>query len=99
MNISRPIIVTGVSTFIGAHIARFLAARGNTVIGTCSRPRQSYGALDAERLAFAENAGARMEQIDLTDDNAAEALIRKYEPAYWIIPAATTISNWVMSLR
>lgn len=84
MNTSRPIIVTGVSSFIGAHLARFLAARGNKVIATCSRPRQAYTSLEAERLCFAESAGAVLENIDITDDAATEDLIRRYKPIYWI---------------
>lgn len=90
MNITRPIVITGISSFVGAHLGRFLARRGNTVIGTHSRPRMSYGGLEAERLIFAEEGGVKLETLDLADEYGSEALIRKHAPIYWISHAGWT---------
>lgn len=87
---SRPLILTGASSFVGCRLARFLAERGFHVVGTISQPRQAYGGLLAERLAFAEQAGVELKTLDMMDTTRVERTIREIQPVYWISHAGWT---------
>jgi dTDP-4-amino-4,6-dideoxygalactose transaminase/nucleoside-diphosphate-sugar epimerase len=80
----RPVVVTGVSSFLGAHFVRYLSEKNMRVVGTHSRPIASYSGVEAERFAFATEAGAELEMLDMTDAPACAALIERLKPAWWI---------------
>lgn len=76
-------IITGVSSFVGCHLARAFAAEGYRVVAVTSRPRDSYDGVRAERLAFIGDA-AEFAVCDLTDGDAIGALIAAHKPAVWV---------------
>lgn len=59
------ILVTGANRGIGLAFARALVARGDAVIGTVRRP---------EDAADLSSAGARLEELEVTDDTSVGAL-------------------------
>ena len=79
----RTCIVTGASSFIGAHLTARLARDGHRVIGTHSRARGEYAGVRDERLVLAESAGAELATLDLLDPAAIERLVRDRRPDVW----------------
>jgi nucleoside-diphosphate-sugar epimerase len=77
------IVVTGVSSFVGCHLARHLAARGHQVTGTLSRPRAAYSGIEAARLVWLE-PHAELASLDLRDRSAFAPLAERVEPRLWI---------------
>jgi nucleoside-diphosphate-sugar epimerase len=78
------VVVTGISSFVGHHLARHLALRGHHVIGTISRPReQYYQGVAAERIAaiepFVEVFG-----LDIREPRDSAALVDRRAPSLWI---------------
>ena len=76
-------VVTGASSFVGAHLAAKLARDGHSVLATTRRPRNRYDGIRASRLAFAAANGARSAALDLLDLAAVEAFIRRHRPTVW----------------
>jgi nucleoside-diphosphate-sugar epimerase len=79
-----PIVVTGVSSFVGGHLATHFARAGFDVVGTTSRPPAAYEPLRRARLDAAAAAGAALAPLELTAPRAIEAFIRARRPAVWI---------------
>ena len=50
MPADRTVIVTGISSFVGMHLARRFAREGFRVVGTISKPRDTYDGIRAARL-------------------------------------------------
>lgn len=80
---TRTAIVTGTSSFVGAHLARAFADAGYAVTATHSRPRDGYDGIRAQRLDFAAQS-ARLAQLDVTDETAVKAVARDVRPAVWV---------------
>jgi nucleoside-diphosphate-sugar epimerase len=79
----RTAVITGVSSFVGCHLARAFAANGWDVIAVTSRERHEYEGIRAERLGFIpENATFAV--CDLTDPDALAALVQRHAPALWV---------------
>ena len=76
-------IVTGTSSFVGAHLARAFADAGYAVTATHSRPRDGYDGIRAQRLDFAAQSAA-LAQLDVTDETAVKALARRVRPTLWV---------------
>jgi len=69
------VLVTGAAGFIGMHVARRLAARGDRVVGVDNLNAYYDPALKHARLAQLDGtAGFSFEQLDITDRAALEAL-------------------------
>jgi NAD(P)-dependent dehydrogenase (short-subunit alcohol dehydrogenase family) len=60
-------VVTGANRGIGLGLAREIAGRGQSVIGTARRP---------ERAAELRGTGARVEQLDVTDESSVAEFAR-----------------------
>ncbi|PCI42170.1 MAG: hypothetical protein COB46_01270 [Rhodospirillaceae bacterium] len=80
---SKTIIITGVSSFVGCHLARTFAAAGHAVVAVTSRAQDTYDGIRAERLAFIADAVA-FAVCDLTDGDAVEKLIDAHNPDVWV---------------
>ncbi len=78
------VIVTGVTTFIGCHLAPAFAAAGYRVVGAVNTPAASMDALHLERWRMAESSLARVCSLDVTDSLAVAALIAAETPQIWI---------------
>lgn len=80
---TRSVVVTGTSSFVGCHVARAFAEAGDAVTATHSRPRATYDGIRAERLAFAGEHAA-LAQLDITDAAAVAALAARVKPDLWV---------------
>lgn len=80
----QSVVVTGTSSFVGAHLAHAFAGAGAMVTATHSRPRTAYDSVRAERLTHAEAAGAALAELDITDGDAVCALTDRAMPDLWI---------------
>ncbi|MFD1956047.1 NAD-dependent epimerase/dehydratase family protein [Paenibacillus thailandensis] len=78
------IVVTGVSSFIGCHIAVHLASLHHTVVGTISNGRDSYSSIRSDRLNAAAAANVRLAQLDITDSSALKRFVETEKPEVWV---------------
>lgn len=71
-------VVTGANRGIGLALAREIAGRGQSVIGTARRP---------ERAAELRGTGARVEQLDVTDESSVAEFARSLagEPVDFLV--------------
>lgn len=79
----RTIIVTGVSSFVGCHLAHAFARSGDKVVAVTSRPRDAYEGIRAARLKYIERH-VEFSVCDLTDARQVGALIATHHPAVWV---------------
>ena len=80
---SGPLVLTGASSFVGAHLASAFASAGADVIGVHSRALEDYDALRRARLDHAARS-ARLVRLDLRDHAAAIRLVESEKPAVWL---------------
>jgi nucleoside-diphosphate-sugar epimerase len=80
---SQTVVVTGASSFVGAHLARRFAAEGLSVVATISRPRETYAGVQAERLEGLVGS-ADLVQLELRDARGVTALIDRMRPDLWL---------------
>lgn len=79
----RHAIITGVTSFVGCHLARSFSAAGYDVTAVSSRPRAAYGGVRAERLTYISD-DVDFAVCDLTDAEALAALIDLKRPDVWV---------------
>lgn len=84
MSGGRRLVLTGASSFVGAHLAAHLAAAGHRVTALHSKPLESYDSLRHARLEFAMAAGAQLLRLDLTDADAVAAQIAAERPEWFV---------------
>jgi UDP-glucuronate 4-epimerase len=83
-DIGSTVLVTGAAGFIGSHAAEALLARGHRVIGVdnfCDFYDRSWKELNL-RCVAQSSAGARLdvEELDITDGDRINALVKKTKP-------------------
>lgn len=84
------IIITGVSSFIGFHLAKHYSNTGVSVIGTISKPISDYDGIRAERLNELQRQNVSFEVLDLLDSTKIIDLIKAHKPQVWYHHAAWT---------
>jgi nucleoside-diphosphate-sugar epimerase len=77
------VVVTGVTSFVGLHLAQDHVRRQNRVVAVTSRPRAAYDGIRARRLKELDGK-VEFAQVDLTDRAAVAALIEKTQPTLWL---------------
>ncbi len=83
MNINN-LVVTGITSFIGMHLARTFIKNGHRVIGTISRNRNNYDVLQKSRIDLLERLGVDICHLDLTQEQSYQDLIKNEHPDIWI---------------
>lgn len=78
-----PVVVTGVSSFVGMHLARHFASKGHAVKAVTSHPVDAYDEIRAERLATLEGQ-VEWVQCDLTNADQVTGLVSSVRPSLWI---------------
>jgi len=76
-------VVTGVSSFVGCHLAREFVQQGWAVTATLSKSRKSYDGIQATRLQQLEGHVA-WQVLDLQDEKAVREFISRVQPNLWI---------------
>jgi nucleoside-diphosphate-sugar epimerase len=79
----QTVIVTGISSFVGMHLARRFAREGFRVVGTLGRPRATYGGIQSARLHALDGA-VTFADLDLTDEAAIERLLATERPSLFV---------------
>ncbi len=87
------VLVTGAAGFIGAHVVRALAARGDAVAGLDNYNAYYDPALKHARVA-ALCPDARIERLDLLDRDGLEALFAGFRPERVVHLAAQAGVRW-----
>lgn len=80
---TRSVVVTGSTSFVGCHLARAFAETGDTVIATHSRAATAYEGIAADRLAWISGS-VRTASLDITNRAAVLKLARESRPNLWI---------------
>ena len=81
--IHRKVVVTGASSFVGCHLAHRFAISGHDVIATHTRPFDTYGDIQGQRLSFVRET-AQLAQLDIRDDAGIAAIIDQHTPDLWV---------------
>ena len=76
-------IVTGVSSFVGCHLAHTFAMRGWRVVAVVSKPQGDYDGIRAERLTYIADH-VEFATCDLTNEESVGALAATHQPDLWI---------------
>jgi nucleoside-diphosphate-sugar epimerase len=77
------VVVTGVSSFVGHHLARYLAVTGHQVVGTISRSRDRYRDVEGHRLNAIADV-VELAELDLLAASKMAAFVDRHAPALWI---------------
>lgn len=77
------VVVTGVSSFVGMHLAEAFAAAGWRVLATHSRELESYTGVRAQRIQRIERQ-VELVRLDLRDHAAINKLVVKSNPRLWV---------------
>jgi len=77
------VVVTGVSSFVGFHLANHFAMRGERVIATLGRPRNQYQGVAARRLASIAPM-VELYPLDLRQADAIPRFVDSHAPSLWI---------------
>ncbi len=81
---SDTVIVTGIGSFLGYHVARRLAEAGYRVVGTYCAPLEAGDSLRRTRIAALAPVVADLVRLDITEAKNVSALIAAARPQLWI---------------
>jgi len=83
VGVMATVVLTGVTSFVGLHLALDHVRRGNRVIAVTSKARSAYDGIRARRLnAIAGHV--EFVAADLTDRAAVLALVQRTQPTLWL---------------
>lgn len=75
------VIVTGVTSFVGIHLAQAFSAAGWEVVSTHSREQAAYDGVQKKRIQLAPG---RLARLDLRDDDALKRFVAAERPNVWV---------------
>lgn len=78
------VVVTGVTNFLGSHVARAFAGAGYRVVGTYYTRPDRMDPLRLARWTWLQSWLAASAWLDITDAEAVRALISAYRPRLWV---------------
>jgi nucleoside-diphosphate-sugar epimerase len=84
------ILISGVSSFVGANLAIHFSNKGHSVYGLISQNLLSYGGVRQLRLDRVVSSGVKLETLDITDPDKLGRLIRGIKPSICFQHAAWT---------
>lgn len=84
MNKRVSVVVTGVTSFIGCHLARYFASIGHEVIPTISKSAAHYEDAKLARINLVLALGIDVKVLDITSKGKVAEFIKVYKPTYWI---------------
>ena len=78
------IVITGITSFIGVHLAKYFSSNKYNVIGTISRDISKYNGIKKVRIVEALNSKIEIEKLDITQTDELKNIIDQTKPDYWI---------------
>jgi nucleoside-diphosphate-sugar epimerase len=78
------IVITGATSFIGMHLAKYFAQKNYDVIATISHNRLKYQGIKLARLEELEKYNIKIVELDIKDPSQLETNINLIKPDYWI---------------
>jgi nucleoside-diphosphate-sugar epimerase len=78
------VVVTGVSSFVGAHLARTFQAQGFNVVGTLGQSLERYAGVRLGRIEAVRDRGVELRRVDLRDAPSVAELVRSTKPDLWV---------------
>jgi len=91
--LNKSVVITGVSSFVGCHLAMTFAGQGWAVTATLSQPRGRYEGIKAKRLEHLEHeASISRQALDLCDEKAVRGCIERIKPDLWIHHAGYAVN-------
>jgi nucleoside-diphosphate-sugar epimerase len=82
MTVKRKVVISGVSSFVGCHLAKAFAVDWD-VTAVTSRQIEQYDGIRAKRLGYIED-DVNFQTCDLTNAKAIEKLVEEIRPQLWI---------------
>jgi nucleoside-diphosphate-sugar epimerase len=83
VGVMATVVVTGVTSFVGLHLAQDHVRRRHRVVAVTSRPRTAYDGIRARRLKDLEGK-VEFVQADLTEPAAVARLVERTQPTLWL---------------
>lgn len=80
----KKIVITGISSFIGYHLAHYFTRQDYEVFGTITQEIANYENIQKKRLTLLLNDGVKVKTMDLTNIYQTEKIISDIVPDYWI---------------
>ena len=80
----KKVIITGVSSFIGCHLAQKFSQNGFSVIGTLSQNPESYSGIQKQRLEVLQNH-CELEVLDFTNSSQLADFLQKHQDLSYFI--------------
>jgi nucleoside-diphosphate-sugar epimerase len=77
------IVITGVSSFVGCHLALRFSQSGWRVIAVTRKPHTEYDPLRRRRFEWA-GQGIDWAILDIKEEKATRQFIRQYQPKVWV---------------
>jgi nucleoside-diphosphate-sugar epimerase len=78
------VVLTGVTSFLGFHIARAFARAGYRVIGTYKTPPEQLSPVRRARWRCLDGVVASFAPLDITDPIALRRFVQDYRPQLWV---------------
>ena len=78
------IVITGLTSFIGIHLAKYFSSNKYDVIGIISRDISKYDGVEKVKIVEASNTKVGIEKLDITQTDELINMIGKTKPDYWI---------------
>jgi len=83
MDLQKKVVISGVSSFVGMHLAQKFAKTGWHVTALTSRDVGTYEGIRKNRLNVITN-DVHFRTCDLTDASTVQALVRDVKPILWV---------------
>lgn len=90
MSRQNTVVVTGITSFVGYHLARHFSREGFLVIGTSTGAAKPRDGIEALRLTKLADSSVISASLDITKSDELTSFIAKYKPDFWIHHAGWT---------
>ena len=84
MSRQNTVVVTGITSFVGYHLARHFSREGFLVIGTSTGAAKPRDGIEALRLTKLADSSVISASLDITKSDELTSFIAKYKPDFWI---------------
>jgi len=90
MSRQKTVVITGITSFAGYHLARHFSREGFLVVGTSTGAVKHRDGVEALRLMKLADSSVISESLDITKSDELTSFIARYRPDFWIHHAGWT---------